>query len=454
MASLLLVPSQVSNCDRSSRNKTSANTSSGAPEEDRKKRKSGNEKKRLQNKRGQHRVNFIKPNVWCFIPECHLRAHPSYQELPAPEAILELESYASFSRFRQSSRQWRVMHEGRLTTSIAAGALGILEPVAAGKLGIPMSLSGNSKARHAFFHLQSSPSFMSLEAARVQLVDSNHDNKEAVLLQPEELVDEGVWESPTQADRSRGWNMSYAATREYLGKSKDRMAYGNLQEATAVLIAVNHFSKHNCTIQECGMFSGEALLECRGTFSIAPMIEKQFDILGELYAVGCPIGASPDGIIVSNDLKVVQTLEVKNHLFLNASALASFQSISPWYVPQMQLEMAMVGPHCKSAILVRLSSTKGAVIMKMKRDDEYILMMFQHFLNFYKQFVCRGLVPPENFNHSEEFQKLVKRTKQIAARSLMIRRLSARQVQRSPSFWKCSNPVKSKSNTHHVVVDW
>lgn len=229
MASLLLVPSQVSNCDRSSRKSSSANTSSG-----RKKRKSGNEKKYLQNKRGQHGVNYIKPNVWCFIPECHLRAHPSYQALPAPDSILELESYACLSRFRQSSRQWRVMHEGRLTTSRAAAAMGILEPVAAAKLGIPKSLSGNSKAGHAFFHLQSSPSFMSLEAAQVQLIDSNHDNKEAVLLQLEEVVDEGVWESPTQADRSRGWNMSYVTTREYLGKSKDRMVYGNLQEATAI----------------------------------------------------------------------------------------------------------------------------------------------------------------------------------------------------------------------------
>ena len=99
-------------------------------------------------------------------------------------------------------------------------------------------------------------------------------------------------------------------------------------------------------------------------------------MLQELLQLGCRIGASPDGLIInSKNENDVQALEVKNHLSLSKQAYATFDTMSTWYVVQLQLEMFCIGPHCKSAILVRLSSTKGAVIFKMKRDfSKYVVV--------------------------------------------------------------------------------
>ena len=69
----------------------------------------------------------LKANVWSYIPEDHLRAHPLYFRLPIAEAVRQLQSYSDLSKFRQTSSQWTLMHNGRLTTSRAAGATGMLE---------------------------------------------------------------------------------------------------------------------------------------------------------------------------------------------------------------------------------------------------------------------------------------------------------------------------------------
>ena len=48
-------------------------------------------------------------------------------------------------------------------------------------------------------------------------------------------------------------------------------------------------------------------------------------------------------------------------------------------VPQMQLEMFCVGPHCRSGIMVRLTATKGAVVMRLQRDDTLITAMLRNY---------------------------------------------------------------------------
>ena len=70
--------------------------------------------------------------------------------------------------------------------------------------------------------------------------------------------------------------------------------------------------------------------------------------------------------------------------------------MSTWYIVQLQLEMFCIGPKCNFGTLVRLSSTRGAVIFKMKRDDEYILMMLERFKIFYSKYVLTKTVPPPN----------------------------------------------------------
>ena len=111
------------------------------------------------------------PNIfWLHVPEDDLRAHPTYSPLPPPECIEILESWIDVSNFRQDSTQWARLHDGRLTTSRAAGVLGVLEPDAARKLSIPRGLCGSHKARRSLSHLQETPFFKDLDEARRKLL--------------------------------------------------------------------------------------------------------------------------------------------------------------------------------------------------------------------------------------------------------------------------------------------
>ena len=416
----------------------------------------------------------LKANVWSYIPEDHLRAHPLYFRLPIAEAVRQLQSYSDLSRFRQSSLQWTLMHNGRLTTSRAAGATGMLENKFAEKLGIPRSLSGNGKARQSYFHLLGQTEFTTLQEAEEALIVEDADQgrtiKKLIVAENEKIasLQNGLWTQAKVANvdvknnstsSSSGKKFAYQymagnsksktrATANVVNKY-NRMAYGNIQEPTAILVALNYFYKHGFTVHECGMFPGEALLEKNINISSSQsntnttdpkrsLPLQQLDMLQELLQLGCRIGASPDGLIINSKNKNdVQALEVKNHLSLSKQAYATFDTMSTWYVVQLQLEMFCIGPHCKSAILVRLSSTKGAVIFKMKRDDEYILMMLQRFKAFYTNYVNTKTPPPSNFGrNSSVLAKFVNRTKEIAnSKCSIVKRLWPKQVQRSPLYY-------------------
>ena len=83
-----------------------------------------------------------------------MRAHPRYLPLPPPSCVSPLQQWSDVSKFRQDSVQWGILHNGRLTTSRAAGALGILEPRAASFLKVPRGLRGSHKAARALDHLR------------------------------------------------------------------------------------------------------------------------------------------------------------------------------------------------------------------------------------------------------------------------------------------------------------
>jgi hypothetical protein len=438
----------------------------------------GKKNQRKYYKKKKYATQKPKANVWVYIPEDHLRAHPLYKQLPVVESIRKLNSFSDLSLFRQSSLQWNLMHTGRLTTSRAAGATGMLEKKHARKLGIPDSLSGNGKARQSFFHLRDASVFVDLLGAEkflCGLVESNnsdiHKNDvetKLLIKQNEEYVstlEKSLWTKHDEKKNGKKFAYNYMRNNDKNNVNKkqnaynkyNRMAYGNIQEPTAILVALNHFYKYNYTIHECGMYAGEALLEKYdnhinnvntkqakhdtksniSTYSELQM--KQIEMLKELLKIGCRIGASPDGIIKNNkNQNDVQALEVKNHLNLNKQAYATFESMSTWYVVQLQLEMFCIGPNCKSAILVRLSSTKGAVIFKMKRDDEYILMMLKRFQIFYSKFVLTKTPPPSNFDYEDALlQRFVEKTNNIAkSKTSIVKRLWPNQIQRSPYYYQ------------------
>jgi hypothetical protein len=93
------------------------------------------------------------PNMmWRAVSMEDLRLHPHFVGLPEPEAVV-VEGPLDYRQFQQGSRQWCLLHDGRLTTSRMAPILGIYEPLAQGKLGVPRSLSGHHKVMEAYFHL-------------------------------------------------------------------------------------------------------------------------------------------------------------------------------------------------------------------------------------------------------------------------------------------------------------
>ena len=427
-----------------------------------KNKKKSNSNKKKYYKKKKYVKQKPKANVWVYIPEDHLRAHPLYKRLPIVESIIKLNSYNELSLFRQSSLQWDLMHNGRLTTSRAAGATGMLEKKFARKLGIPDSLSGNGKARQSYFHLRETPAFVNIQEAEKVLILTKDIDHKFILEKDDEYISslqENLWTTTTNNNSSKKYPYNYMSknsnkhNKSNVYNKYNRMAYGNIQEPTAILVALNHFHRYNYTIYESGMYSGEALLEKykndvmkkRNDKNKLPnsnysdMKIKQLVLLEELLNLGCRIGASPDGIVIHNKNKNdVQALEVKNHLNLTKQAYASFESMSTWYIVQLQLEMFCIGPNCNIATLVRLSSTRGAVIFKMKRDDEYILMMLQRFKTFYSKYVLTKTAPPPNFDQDDELlQRFVGKTKDISkSKTSIVRRLWPNQIQRSPYYYQ------------------
>jgi hypothetical protein len=64
--------------------------------------------------------------------------------------------------------------------------------------------------------------------------------------------------------------------------------------------------------------------------------------------------------------------------------------IPPQYIPQLMMEMACVGSHCRSAIMVRQTATDGAVILRLHRSDAWLQEMIFWLMQFRSQFVVPG----------------------------------------------------------------
>jgi hypothetical protein len=132
--------------------------------------------------------------------------------------------------------------------------------------------------------------------------------------------------------------------------------------STAIAVAADHFSKLGGRVEEVGLCLTEG---DDGLF-----------------------GASPDGIVRDGNGNI-WALEVKNHCPFAEGRGAKAkkldrseryivrdrsapESVMPWVIPQLMLESYAVGEECQGAVLVRLTATMGASILRVKRDDTYI----------------------------------------------------------------------------------
>ncbi len=226
-----------------------------------------------------------------------------------------------------------------------------------------------------------------------------------------------------------------------------RMNWGNSQEATAILTALNYFYSidRGVKIKEVGMCG--AGLKYNSTK------------IGSTQCSNLLLGASPDAVIEYSN-GTLEVLEVKNHCpFVPArkyketemtnkpteTAMANYRirempmiaSVPPAYIPQLMMEMMCLGDECKSAVMCRQTATNGAMLIRLRRDDEWIEEMIYWLEKFVNEYVNESQPPPQNFfwfdenqNVSKRYQDFIKRTKELSEEVELVQCIPHSSIQR------------------------
>mmetsp|Transcript_14764 Transcript_14764/g.48794 ORF Transcript_14764/g.48794 Transcript_14764/m.48794 type:complete len:366 (+) Transcript_14764:140-1237(+) len=160
-----------------------------------------------------------------------------------------------------------------------------------------------------------------------------------------------------------------------------------------------------------------------------------------------PMGASPDGIITMDTAwfkgkkqgaptRERLVVEVKNSSpFRKHGNGATFEFTDrdpydhppPYHMPQLQMEMLACG--VTGGLLCMQSATRGVRVFYVKRDDDYVAAMLGVISDLYTQYVLTHTTPPENtFNHRKDHQALVRATKRIAAKCVLVEEIAHRQL--------------------------
>lgn len=374
----------------------------------------------------------------------HLRLHPLFIKLPPPETIESLDTLEDVRLFSQDSWQWDALHVGRCTTSKAAAALGLLEPKAGCRLNIPSSWRRGGKA--AYYRLRENALFTLEEMNDVLCEGASafrpwHSHKYDQEKGPFWVIPTARRDGKlfpfaakylvkiTSEERSSRKKQAeqYAADGEFI-----RRNWGNAQEATSLLTALNYFWKSDpgVRLEEAGMCG--AGLSSNQTGSVL-------------------VGASPDGILCHSN-GTIEALEVKNHCpFVPASyvderdvSCPNFAvrqipfrnpTVPPLYVPQLMMEMLCVGPECRSAVMVRQTATNGAAIMRMYRDDAWIDEMLYWLNRFQEDFVDAAILPPTDFfwddgADGDRYQRFVEWTSELSTKVELLDIVKHHEIQR------------------------
>ncbi|KAL3809458.1 hypothetical protein ACHAXA_001286 [Cyclostephanos tholiformis] len=461
------------------------------------------------------------PDVhWRAISMSHLRCHPNFRPLPPPSMIGSLPTREHVRYFRQDSWQWDYLHVGRCTTSQCSSALGFLEPRAANFLGIPKSLQRGGTS--AWDRLRQIPtgdqSLRGLERTLCERGRENDDDDD-----DDDDRREYVWSSwrPGSREIDRLWipasimrvdDNSIRSSRPYPFAAKyipsltrddlyrrkmhmsddhasssspilrTRMQWGNAQEATSILTALNYFCglDNETVIREVGMcgamFDGEGM--------------------GDPLLHGVKIGASPDAIICHGN-GTVEVLEVKNHCPFVWNRISHTgnsvrhanghrrqrgarrkeqlggngdehtresvrlpkhflirdfeleRQVPPVYLPQLMMEMLCIGnsvnlddrppdvtssPICTSAIMVRQTATKGAILLRLRRDEEWMDEMKYWLGQFQMRYVETNKIPDDNFFWNDDpcsrYRMFLSRTKELSEKVEFVAYIDHGRIQR------------------------
>lgn len=104
----------------------------------------------------------------------------------------------------------------------------------------------------------------------------------------------------------------------------------------------------------------------------------------------------------------------------------------PWVIPQLMLESYAVGEECRGAVLVRLTATMGASILRVKRDDEYIFELLKWLRLFNERFLSDEEPGVDFFSSLPGHSEFVQRTSELANRDNveMVEYVESRAVRR------------------------
>ena len=346
-----------------------------------------------------------EPNIgWRAISMDELRAHPAFVALPPAHSVLPC-SPTELRLFRQDSWQWWEIHAGRISTSACASCLGVYEERSASILGVPPSLRGHGKALDAHARL-SSPVLAEFSTLHTDGADADAEAQQSA--KAEERA-RAVWRPkrspvasqsgtdghhstasgsanarflcayvPGKAPRSSGGAGGRAS---YKSVGQIRMAWGSVQEATSILMALNFFGAQNATVEEAGLQPLEAL-GAEDRVGLPPGLP--------------PIGASPDAIVRWPNGSV-EPFEVKNHApFANNFRARTeprappfvirdpgpYDEVAVWHVPQLYLHMLCLGSGCQSALFMSASATKGVNIFRLRRNEALMRLMLKFVARF------------------------------------------------------------------------
>ena len=98
------------------------------------------------------------------------------------------------------------------------------------------------------------------------------------------------------------------------------------------------------------------------------------------------------------------------------------------------MEMLCVGDACTSAIMVRQTATKGAILLRLKRDDEWIREMKYYLGKFQQHFVETNKIPYDNFFWNDDsdsrYRKFLESTKQLSEAVEQVAFIEHQRIQR------------------------
>lgn len=394
------------------------------------------------------------PDVyWRSVPLEHLRWHPRF--VPLPPIVPTLNTLEDARQFRQDSWQWDALHSGRCTTSQAVACLGLLEPTAGEILKVPPSWRRGG--RGAYQRLRQPP-LRTLEEMNRVLCPIGDDPPSVMDTSGEPPVT-NPWsdDAPSSQDPAARF---FAAPYDFVVPDHERrrrqqlarrfgesgasmalrMAWGTAQEGTALLAALNYFAHRDpgFVMKEVGMCGAGLALNESGTLLI---------------------GASPDAVLCHSDGRI-EACEVKNHCPFVVPFVKKGKSrhkgkpskryrllerpldgtVFSHYIPQLMMEMLCLGPMCRSAVMLRLTASKGALLLRLHRCDEWIQEMLHFLRKFQSDFVDQGVIPPPNFFlvsndklETARYKRFLNKTLELKNSVQVIGYIPAEQVQRLPN---------------------